>query len=415
MTGFSIFFVGLLVLTVITRLWLSFRQTNYVSAHRDRVPDPFSTSISLADHQKAADYTCARALPARIGIALDSLVLLAWTLGGGLAFLDITLSGSISNDLLAGAAVLISLFLISALVNLPISIWSTFGVEQRFGFNRTTVRTFVSDLLKGMMLLLLFGVPLALAALWFMRNSGSLWWLYLWIMWSVFTLFITWAWPAFIAPMFNKFEPLQDENLRQKIEALLNRCGFRSQGIFVMDGSKRSAHGNAYFTGLGNNKRIVFFDTLVETLSPDEIEAVLAHELGHFRLRHVRKRLVLGFIASFLILALLGWLAGQSWFYSGLGIDQPSNHTTLALFILVLPVFMYFLTPIGSWYSRRHEFEADIYATQHAQRDDMVGALVSLYRENASTLTPDPLHSAFYDSHPPAITRISHLQQVTEI
>ena len=296
-----------------------------------------------------------------------------------------------------------------AILELPFSVYHTFVIEERFGFNRTSAATFAADLVKQALLMLLLGVPLAWAALWLMQESGRLWWFYLWLLWASFSLLMLWAYPAIIAPLFNKFTPLEDQTLQQRIQSLLDRCGFRSQGIYVMDGSRRSGHGNAYFTGLGRNKRIVFFDTLLKTLETDEIEAVLAHELGHFKRRHVQKRIVTMMLTSLGGLALLGWLIEQTWFYQGLGVQQPSNHLALLLFLMVAPIFTVFLQPLASWFSRKHEFEADDYAAEQASAADLVRALVKMYKENASTLTPDPLYSAFHDSHPPAPVRVAHL------
>jgi STE24 endopeptidase len=296
-----------------------------------------------------------------------------------------------------------------SLLDLPFSLYHTFVVEQRFGFNRSTPVLFFTDLIKHALLLFIIGGPLIALALWIMQASGALWWLYVWAVWITFTLVMFWAYPAIIAPLFNKFSPLQDEQLRQRIQSLMDKCGFHSKGIFVMDGSKRSGHGNAYFTGFGNNKRIVFFDTLLESLEPAEIEAVLAHELGHFKLKHIQKRLLSTAALSLAALALLGWLAAEDWFYHGLGISQPSAWMALLLFMLAMPVFTFFLQPLMSLLSRKHEFEADAYAVQQSSGADLVHALVKMYRENASTLTPDPLYSAFHDSHPPAPVRIAHI------
>jgi STE24 endopeptidase len=301
-----------------------------------------------------------------------------------------------------------SVLVLLSVLSLPFSVYRTFVIESRFGFNRTTPAVFVADQLKGLALLLLLGTPLVLLVLWLMRSAGSAWWLYAWAAWVGFTLALTWAFPTLIAPLFNKFTPLADAALRERIEALLERCGFHSRGIFVMDGSRRSSHGNAYFTGVGNAKRIVFFDTLIESLEPAEIEAVLAHELGHFRRKHVRKRLALAVVLALAGFALLGWLVQAPWFYAALGV-QPSPHMALLLFMLVVPVFTFPLTPLASWLSRRHEFEADAYAVAQADGPSLAHALVKLYRDNATTLTPDPLHSSFYDSHPPAPIRVARL------
>jgi STE24 endopeptidase len=304
---------------------------------------------------------------------------------------------------------MLSAMILMSLLDLPFSLYHTFVVEERFGFNRSTIGVFFGDMLKQGALLLVIGGPLIALALWIMEASGGLWWLYVWAVWMAFSLLMFWAYPAIIAPLFNKFSPLDNEALKQRIQTLMDKCGFRSKGIFVMDGSKRSGHGNAYFTGVGSNKRIVFFDTLLESLKPEEIEAVLAHELGHFKLRHIQKRLLSTFALSLVALALLGWLAGQDWFYHGLGASRASPWMALLLFMMVLPAFTFFVQPLMSLLSRKHEFEADAYAVQQSSGKDLIHALVKMYRENASTLTPDPLYSAFHDSHPPAPVRISHI------
>jgi STE24 endopeptidase len=391
------------------KLWLVQRQIRHVSHNRTRVPQAFADRIPLAEHQKAADYTLANTRYGRLELLYSTLLLLGWTLGGGLQWIDNRWQQLGWDSVPTGVAVIISTFVIVTILELPFSVYHTFVIEDRFGFNRTTPGTFVADLLKQTLLLLAIGIPLAWAALWLMRESGSLWWLYLWVLWVGFSLLMLWAYPAVIAPLFNKFTPLEDQSLRQRIQALLDRCGFRSQGIYVMDGSRRSGHGNAYFTGLGRNKRIVFFDTLLRSLETPEIEAVLAHELGHFKRRHIQKRIAIMVLASLGGLALLGWLARQAWFYHGLGVEQPSNHLALLLFLMVAPVFTAYLQPLASWFSRRHEFEADDYAAEQSNAADLVQALVKLYKENANTLTPDPVYSAFHDSHPPAPVRISHL------
>ncbi|HEX7966179.1 MAG TPA: M48 family metallopeptidase [Gammaproteobacteria bacterium] len=399
-----------LAASLLLRMWLSLRQTRYVLAHRDAVPAPFASDIGLDAHRKAADYTAAKGRLGRIGLVLDTLVVLVWTLGGGLAALDDAWRGLGLGPLHTGVLVVASFVLVNGLIGLPLSLYSTFGLEADFGFNRTTPRTYVMDLLKTLLLGTLLGLPLLYAALALMHGAGASWWLYVWALWFGFSLVLTWAYPKFIAPLFNKFSPLADAGLKARLEELLARCGFTSQGVFVMDGSTRSAHGNAYFTGFGANKRIVFFDTLMATLQPEEIEAVLAHELGHFRLRHVLQRLVLSAVLGLLGLALLGWLARQDGFYTGLGVAAPSSYAALLLFMLLLPPFLLVLEPFASAWSRRHEFEADAYARKQADGAALVRALVKLYRDNASTLTPDPLHSAFYDSHPPALSRIARLQ-----
>ncbi|HEV7164903.1 MAG TPA: M48 family metallopeptidase [Gammaproteobacteria bacterium] len=403
-------FVAALTLTLLVRAWLALRQLQHVRSHRDRVPEPFAADITLQVHRKAADYTAAKVNLSLISMALDFALVLVWTLGGGLAALDDALRGTHLGPINTGVLVIGSFVLLNVLIGLPLSLYSTFGVEADFGFNRTTWKTYVLDMLKTLLLSVVLGAPLLYAALALMGRAGHLWWLYVWALWFGFSLFMTWAYPKFIAPLFNKFSPLTDEALKARIETLLTRCGFTNRGVFIMDGSTRSAHGNAYFTGFGANKRIVFFDTLMEKLEPVEIEAVLAHELGHFRLRHVLQRLLLTAVLGLAALALLGWLADQDWFYMGLGVPAPSDYAALLLFTLLLPPFLFCFEPLASAWSRRHEFQADAYARQQADGAALVRALVKLYRDNASTLTPDPLHSAFYDSHPPALLRIARLQ-----
>ena len=409
MNSFSWIFVAALVSSVGIRVWLAGRQIRSVSAHRDRVPAAFAGTIPAPAHQRAADYTLGKTRQGRLEVIYDAVLLLGWTLGGGLQWLDDLWQMTGWGPINTGVAMLLSAFAIMALLELPFSLYHTFVLEARFGFNKTTPGTFAADLLKQALLMLLLGAPLAWAALWLMQESGSLWWFYLWLLWAGFSLLMLWAYPAVIAPLFNRFTQLDNEQLKQRIQALLDRCGFKSKSIYVMDGSRRSGHGNAYFTGMGHNKRIVFFDTLLATLDADEIEAVLAHELGHFKRRHVQKRIAIMMLSSLAGLALLGWLIQQPWFYQGLGVTQPSNHLALLLFLMVIPVFTLFLQPLASWFSRKHEFEADDYAASQAGAAGLVRALVKLYRENASTLTPDPLYSAFYDSHPPAPVRVAHL------
>jgi STE24 endopeptidase len=409
MNTFTYIFLFALAASLGVRLWLAARHIAHVKKHRETVPESFAGRVPLEDHHKAADYTLTNTRFGRITLLYDSLLLLGWTLGGGLEWLDSTWRAAALSPVITGIAVIFSALLIMTLLELPFSLYHTFVVEQHFGFNRSTPGVFFSDLLKNALLLVVIGGPLIALALWIMEASGGLWWLYIWIVWMLFTLVMFWAYPAVIAPLFNKFSPLDNEALKQRIQALMDKCGFRSKGIFVMDGSKRSGHGNAYFTGFGSNKRIVFFDTLLESLNPPEIEAVLAHELGHFKLKHIQKRLLSTFALSFAALALLGWLAGEAWFYQGLGVSQPSPWMALLLFMLAMPVFTFFLQPLMSLLSRKHEFEADAYAVQQASGTDLIKALVKMYRENASTLTPDPLYSAFHDSHPPAPVRITHI------
>jgi len=409
MNNFSFLFLAALAGSLLLRYWLAGRQLAHVHANRERVPGSFADRIPLKDHRKAADYTLTNTRFGMLALAWDSLLLLGWTLGGGLEMLDSAWRTVDFGPVMGGTALLLSATILMSLLDMPFTLYHTFVIEQRFGFNRTTPGVFIADLLKQALLMFIIGTPLLALAIWIMESSGGLWWLYVWLVWTAFTLFMYWAYPAVIAPIFNKFTPLENEALKQRIQALMDKCGFHSKGIFVMDGSKRSGHGNAYFTGFGSNKRIVFFDTLLESLEPQEIEAVLAHELGHFRLRHIQKRLLSMMALSFAALALLGWLAGEPWFYSGLGVSQASSGMALLLFLLVLPVFTIFMQPLLSLLSRKHEFEADAYAVRQSSGADLIQALVKMYRENASTLTPDPLYSAFHDSHPPAPVRISHI------
>jgi len=407
---FTPIFLACFALTLGIRLWLKRRHIRFIASHREQVPVEFAERITLDSHRRAADYTIDRNKAAMLGIAIDAGLLLALTLGGGLAALHAFWAPRL-DGLFYGLAMIFSLMLISGLVDLPLSLYRQFVIEARHGFNRMTLGLFFADLLKQSLLGALIGAPVILAVLWLMGAMGDLWWLYVWLFWSAFNLLLMFVYPTWIAPLFNKFVPLEEGDMKARVEALLARCGFRSSGLFVMDGSKRSSHGNAYFTGFGDNKRIVFFDTLLTRLDPPEVEAVLAHELGHFRRRHVAKRLVMMFAGSLTLLWLLGQLIDAPWFYAGLGVDAQNTALALILFFLVMPVFTFPLTPLMSTLSRRHEFEADAYAAEHAAAADLIRALVKLYRDNAATLTPDPLHSLFYDSHPPAAQRIAHLQQ----
>ena len=412
--SFTLTFVSLLIASTLIRLWLGGRHITYVQAHRNLVPAAFSDNITLDAHQKAADYTSAKTKLALTETVTQALFLAALTLGGGLQLIDDSWRTVLANqESVRGVLVICSAMLIGGLIDLPFEYYKTFLVDEQFGFNKMTPAMFVNDLIKHSLVGLALGGPILLVALWLMQGAGDYWWLYLWLIWSAFNLIMLAVYPTFIAPLFNKFTPLKDENLKERIEMLLTKCGFKSQGLFVMDGSSRSSHGNAYFTGFGASKRVVFFDTLLERLNADEIESVLAHELGHFKHRHVIKRIAMMFFVSFLGLALLGWLMNQPWFYTDLGINQASNYMALMLFMLVSPVFLFLLRPIMASYSRKNEFEADDYAAKHASAKHLVKALVKLYRDNASTLTPDPLHSVFYDSHPPASIRISKLSGYT--
>jgi STE24 endopeptidase len=391
------------------RLYLSQRQINYVSQHRAKVPDSFAENISLEDHQKAADYTTTKVKFGRLPLFYDIALLLIWTIGGGLEWLDQNIIAYELNPIMAGIAVILVYSLISAFLDLPFSIYNTFVIEEKFGFNKTTAKTFIIDMIKGSALGLVIGVPLLYIILWLMEQAGEQWWLYTWLVISGFSLLMMWIYPTWIAPIFNKFEPLEEGETLNRITSLLERCGFNSNGIFVIDGSKRSSHGNAYFSGFGRNKRIVFFDTLLEMLSDDELEAVLAHELGHFKKKHIIKGMFISFATTLCALAVLAWLMKAEWFYTSLGITQPSTYMALLLFTLIMPVFTFAFQPLFSIFSRKNEFEADAFAAEQTDAKHLIHALVGLYRENANTLTPDPWYSAFYDSHPPAPVRIAHL------
>lgn len=410
MHHFTIVFIVLLGGMTALQLWLATRQIRHVQRHRGAVPSAFAEKISAAAHARAADYTAAKTRLNRIETVYATALLLAWTLGGGLQALDGFWRGFGWGPLATGTAFIFSLLFIGALLDLPFTLYRTFALEARFDFNKTTPTLFAADLLKKTALAITLGAPLVFVVLWLMASMGARWWFYVWLVWTAFSLLMLWAYPAFIAPLFNRFRALDREALLQRIQALLTRTGFHSKGVFVMDGSRRSAHGNAYFTGLGRNKRIVFFDTLLDSLNDREIEAVLAHELGHFKRRHVLQRMFTSFALSLAGLALLGHLSNQAWFYRGLGVEQPSTYMALALFFMVVPVFTFSLQPLYARISRRHEFEADAFAAEQADAQALTAALVKLYEENAATLTPDPLHSAFYDSHPPASVRIAHLQ-----
>lgn len=409
MNLFSVIVISAVLAWSIARSWLAWRQIRHVQHHREQVPAAFADTIPLAAHRKAADYTTAKTRLAFAHIAVDVLILLGWTFGGGLTLLDDAWRSLPLPELATGIGVILSALLISGLLELPLSYFQTFVVEERFGFNRMTPKLFFSDALKGGLVMLLLGTPLLALILYILQRSGEFWWLYAWAAWMGFSLLLTWAYPTFIAPLFNTFQPLEDEPLRRRIHDLLARCGFSSKGVFVMDGSRRSSHGNAYFTGFGKNKRIVFFDTLLKQLEADQIEAVLAHELGHFRRHHIRKNLLWAGSLSLLALFVLGWLMQQPAFYQGLGVETPSPYMGLMLFILISPVFGFFLKPVLSQLSRRYEFEADAFAAEHAEPRSLISALLALYEDNAATLTPDPLYSLVYDSHPPASVRIKHL------
>lgn len=402
-----------LVASVLLRLWLSSRQIRHVAQHRAMVPAPFARSISLAAHQKAADYTIAKSQFGMLELAWSTATLMAWTLLGGLDALNQALLGWLGAGMVQQLALLGGFVLIGGLLDLPLSLYQTFVIEERFGFNKITWRLWLGDLLKSSLLGVLIGLPLASLILWLMGSTGRFWWLWAWSTWMGFSLLMMVIFPTFIAPLFNKFQPLEDETLKARVTALMQRCGFSAKGLFVMDGSRRSAHGNAYFTGFGAAKRVVFFDTLLSKLSPAEVDAVLAHELGHFKHKHILKRLIGVFAFSLAGFALLGWVSGQVWFFAGLGV-QPSltganDALALLLFMLVVPVFSFFVSPLMARMSRRHEFEADAYAVAQTDGQALASALLKLYEDNASTLTPDPVFANFYYSHPPASERLVRL------
>ncbi len=408
-TPFLFLFLAMLLISTLMRLYLSQRQIRFVSQHREKVPESFADNISLEDHQKAADYTISKVKFGHLPLFYDAALLLIWTLGGGLDWLDKNLIALELGPILTGIGVILVYTFISSLLDLPFSLYNTFVIEEKFGFNRTTIKTFITDMIKGSLLGLIIGIPLLYVILWLMEQSGDQWWVYTWLVISGFSIFMMWVYPTWIAPIFNKFEPLEEGETLSRITQLLNRCGFSSNGIFVIDGSKRSSHGNAYFSGFGRNKRIVFFDTLLKMLSDDELEAVLAHELGHFKKKHIIKGMAISFATTLLALAVLAWLMKTEWFYTSLGVSQASTYMALLLFTLVMPVFTFVFQPLFSIFSRKNEFEADAFAAEQTDAKYLIHALVGLYRENANTLTPDPVYSAFYDSHPPAPVRIAHL------
>ena len=413
MTLFGALFLAALATATLLRLWLALRHIRHVGAHRNRVPEAFAGDITLPAHQRAADYTLAKTRFAMTEVLVGTAVALALTFGGMLQKFDAGARMLADGSVARGLLLLVFVALAITLVEMPFGLYRVFVIEERHGFNKMTWRLYWIDFAKGVLLGAALGLPLAAAVLWLMERMGAWWWVYAWLLWVAFNVFVLAIYPTWIAPLFNKFSPMQDPELRSRVEGLLQRCGFRVKGLMVMDGSTRSAHGNAYFTGFGAAKRIVFFDTLLARLTPAEVEAVLAHELGHFRLRHVLKRMVLVFAASLAFLWLLGTLMDRDWFYESLNVTHASPAAALVLFFVVMPYFTFLLQPLGALYSRLHEFEADAYAVHNASAGDLASALIKLYKDNASTLTPDPLHSAFYDSHPPALARIARLKAAT--
>lgn len=412
----TLLFSAALVLGLLTKFYLASRQIRHVARHRDAVPAAFAATISLASHQKAADYTITKARFGLLELAYGAAVLLGWTLLGGIDALNQALAGTglaAYGSLVPQLALLAVFGLVSGLLDLPFTLYSTFRIEERFGFNKMTFKLWLGDLLKSTLVGVLIGLPIVALILWLMGSTGVWWWLWAWGAWMVFNLLILVLYPTVIAPLFNKFQPLEDETLKARVTALMQRCGFAAKGLFVMDGSKRSAHANAYFTGFGASKRVVFYDTLLKQLNPAEVDAVLAHELGHFKHKHIIKRIVSMFAMSLAGFALLGWLSTQVWFYTGLGVrpnmSGGNDALALLLFLLVVPVFSFFISPIFALFSRKHEFEADAYSIAQTDGKDLQSALLKLYQDNASTLTPDPLFVKFYYSHPPASERLARL------
>lgn len=412
----TLVFAAALLASLLVKFWLATRQMRHVAAHRNEVPAAFAATITLAAHQRAADYTLVKARFGLLSAAFGAVVLLGWTLLGGIDALNEAVHAAVQPRFGAMAyqlALLACFAAIGGLLDLPFELYRTFRIEQRFGFNRMTWKLYLIDMLKGLAIGAVIGLPIAALMLWIMAATGGLWWLWAWGAWMVFNVLVLVLYPTVIAPLFNKFEPLADESLKARVQALMARCGFAAKGLFVMDGSRRSAHANAYFTGFGASKRVVFFDTLLKQLTPGQVEAVLAHELGHFKHRHVIKRIVAMFALSLAGFALLGWLSGQTWFYAGLGVrpsvGAPNDAVALLLFLLVTPVFGFFISPLFAQLSRKHEFEADAYACQQASGNDLAAALLKLHEDNAATLTPDPLYVRFYYSHPPASERLAAL------
>lgn len=412
-SALTLAFAAFLAAGLAVKFWLATRQVRHVARHRDAVPSAFAGTVSLAAHQKAAGYTIAKSRLGLLETAFGTAVLLGWTLLGGLDALNRLLADWLGTGMTQQLALLVSFAVIGGLLELPFTLYSTFVVEERFGFNKMTWKLWLGDLLKSTLLGAVIGLPIAALILWLMGAAGAWWWLWAWAVWMGFNLLLLVVYPTFIAPLFNKFQPLEDETLKARVTALMQRCGFAAKGLFVMDGSRRSAHANAYFTGFGAAKRVVFYDTLLAKLSPGEVDAVLAHELGHFKHKHITKRIVMMFAVSLGGFALLGWLATRLWFYTGLGvqpnIEGPNDALALLLFLLAVPVFSYFISPLMAQLSRKHEFEADAFAVRQTSGQDLGTALLKLYEDNASTLTPDPVYVKFYYSHPPASERLARL------
>ncbi len=410
MNTFTVIFLIALAISSAIQFWLSSRQKSFVLEHRAKVPDAFKDSVGLAAHQKAADYTVEKGRLGDIDGVMSIIFLLLLTLGGGISLAFKWWSSFDLSPMLTNLGAVATVFFVMTILEIPSSLYQTFVVEEKYGFNKSTKAQFFKDQAISLALVIAIGMPILAAILWIMDSIGSLWWLAAWAVLMGFSLLMSWLFPTIIAPLFNKFSPMEEGSLKSRIQGLLTRCGFNSDGIFIMDGSKRSGHGNAYFTGMGKNKRIVFYDTLVDSLEEEELEAVLAHELGHFKCKHTRKMLIASSIMTLLSFAVLGWLIDKEWFFSGLGVENHSNAAALLLFMLVSPVFTLFMQPISAFFQRKFEFEADDFASKNAKASKLISGLVKLYEENANTLTPDPLYSAFHYSHPPAAIRIAHLE-----
>nr|WP_315426501.1 M48 family metallopeptidase [uncultured Albidiferax sp.] len=415
-TALTLGFAAMLIVGMWVKFWLATRQIRHVAQHRNNVPAAFASHITLAAHQKAADYTITKARFGLLELALGMAVLLGWTLLGGLNWLNQSLLAWLGGGMLQQLTLLVGFVLVSGLIDIPVTLYQTFVIEERFGFNKTTVKLWLADMLKSSVVGAVIGLPIAALILWLMGSAGPRWWLWAWSAWMGINLLLLMIYPTFIAPLFNKFKPLEDETLKARVTALMQRCGFAAKGLFVMDGSKRSAHANAYFTGFGAAKRVVFYDTLLSKLAPAEVDAVLAHELGHFKHKHIIQRIVTMFAFSLVGFALLGWLSAQVWFYTGLGVipnmsGAPNDALALLLFMLVTPIFTFFIAPLSAQVSRKHEFQADAYAVQQTSGQDLSAALLKLYEDNASTLTPDPVYVKFYYSHPPASERLARMAQ----
>ncbi|WP_413859461.1 M48 family metallopeptidase [Candidatus Aalborgicola defluviihabitans] len=409
----TLIFAVALSLSLLLKFWLASRQIRHVAQHRTAVPPAFVEKVSLTAHQKAADYTLTKTRFGMLELAWGAALTLVWTLLGGLSELNQWLLGWMGQGLAQQVTMLGAFVVIGGVLDLPFTLYQTFVIEERFGFNKTSFTLWLQDMAKSLLLSVVIGLPFVTLVLWMMGATGPWWWLWVWGVWMGFNLLALLIYPTWIAPLFNKFQPLQDPQVKDRVTQLMARCGFTSKGFYVMDGSKRSAHANAYFTGFGASKRVVFYDTLLAQLSPDEVDAVLAHELGHFTHRHVIKRIVSMFALSLIGFMALGWVSQQAWFFTGLGVvpnlNGGNDALALLLFMMVLPLAGTFIGPVFAQLSRKHEFEADAYAVAQTSGSALAGALLKLFEDNASTLTPDPVYVQFYYSHPPATERLGHI------